>query len=416
MPASFDGAALLGLCVAAGIGLLVGAERERRKGSGPLRGAAGIRTFTVVALLGAAAQLVGEALLLAVAAAAVGLLATLAYQRSRGHDPGLTTEVALLLTCVLGGLAVPQPALAAGVGASLAALLAARERMHRFVRRVLSERELHDAILFAAAALIVLPLAPDRALGPFDAINPHTLAQLVVLVMALSALGYVAVRALGAQRGLALAGLAAGFVSSTATIHAMGRRTREQPAQAAGAVAGAALSSVATMLQLALVLGLVAPPLLQRLSLPLLLGALVAVANGVAVWRGAAHSARASDREPGARAFNLAHAAAFAALVAGVLLGVAAMTHWLGERGTLLATALAGLADAHAAAASAAALVAAGRLPVEAGVWPVLLGVSSNTLMKTAVAWWSGGTAFALRLVPGLALMLAALWLGAWWV
>lgn len=226
MPASFDGAALLGLCVAAGIGLLVGAERERRKGSGPLRGAAGIRTFTVVALLGAAAQLVGEALLLAVAAAAVGLLATLAYQRSRGHDPGLTTEVALLLTCVLGGLAVPQPALAAGVGASLAALLAARERMHRFVRRVLSERELHDAILFAAAALIVLPLAPDRALGPFDAINPHTLAQLVVLVMALSALGYVAVRALGAQRGLALAWLAAGFVSSTATIHAMGRRTR----------------------------------------------------------------------------------------------------------------------------------------------------------------------------------------------
>jgi uncharacterized membrane protein (DUF4010 family) len=111
----------------------------------------------------------------------------------------------------------------------------------------------------------------------------------------------------------------------------------------------------------------------------------------------------------------MAHAAAFAALVAGVLLGVAAMTHWLGARGTLLATALAGLADAHAAAASAAALVAAGRLPVEAGVWPVLLGVSSNTLMKAAVAWWSGGSAFALRLVPGLALMLAALWLGAWW-
>jgi uncharacterized membrane protein (DUF4010 family) len=92
----------------------------------------------------------------------------------------------------------------------------------------------------------------------------------------------------------------------------------------------------------------------------------------------------------------------------------AAMNHWLGARGTLLATTLAGLVDAHAAAAAAASLVAAGKLPADDALLPILVGVSTNTLMKAAVAWAAGGAAYAARIVPGLVLMLAGLWLGAW--
>mgnify|MGYP000499957941 CR=1 FL=1 len=47
---------LFNFCVALGIGLLVGAERERRKGEGPFRRSAGIRTFTVCTLAGFVAQ------------------------------------------------------------------------------------------------------------------------------------------------------------------------------------------------------------------------------------------------------------------------------------------------------------------------------------------------------------------------
>ena len=45
--------------VALGIGLLIGAERERRKGEGRDRDAAGIRTFAITALLGAACAEIG---------------------------------------------------------------------------------------------------------------------------------------------------------------------------------------------------------------------------------------------------------------------------------------------------------------------------------------------------------------------
>lgn len=403
---------VIGLCVALGVGLLVGAERERRKADGMQRAAAGIRTFTVSALLGAVSVLVGGNLLLAVAALTVGAGALVAYHRSQSPDPGLTTEIALLLTCLLGALAMTQPLLAAGLGTTLAILLAARQRMHQFVKSVLSEQELHDIILFLAAALIVLPLAPDRFMGPFRALNPHAIAQLIVLTMAISAAGYVAIRILGARYGLPLAGFAGGFVSSTATIHSMGERARRLPQAVTAAAAGAALSSVATMLQLALVIALVEPRLMRELLLPLALGGAVAGLYGGALLLRAVRS-EPPPCEPG-RAFNLKASATFAALISIVLLVSAATNAWGGEMGGLLGAALTGLVDAHATAAAAASLVAGHKIPIELAIWPIAIGLSTNTLVKTAVAFRAGGARYAWRVVPGLALMLLAVWFGIW--
>ena len=157
---------VLNLAVALGIGLLVGIDRERRKGEGPDRAAAGIRTFTITSLCGAVAVVVGGELLLAVVTVGVSALAALAYWRSAERDPGLTTEVTLVATVLLGGLAVHDPTFAAGLGVIVAGLLTARTAIHRFVRSVLTEDEVHDGLIFAGATLVVLPLLPDKAMGP----------------------------------------------------------------------------------------------------------------------------------------------------------------------------------------------------------------------------------------------------------
>jgi uncharacterized membrane protein (DUF4010 family) len=401
--------------VALGIGLLVGAERERRKEVGPMRGAAGIRTFVVCALLGSVSVVLGGALVLAVTAFLVGAGALVAYQRNRDQDPGMTTEFALLLTCLLGGLAIRDPILAAGVGAVLALLLASRDRLHHFVRTVLSARELSDVILFSAMALIVLPLAPDRYMGPFDALNPRAIARLIVVVMAISAFGYVAMRSLGPRYGLPLAGFAAGFVSSTATIYSMGERVSRQPGIMSAAVTGAVLSSIATIVQMTVVIGLVQTSLLTALVLPLSFGGIAACLYGLVFFlrRGSEVLNEDSADEAG-RAFDLKTAAAFAALVSFIVLLSAGLNSWLGASGMLLGAALTGLADAHATAASAASLVAANKITSEQAVVPILIGLTTNTLMKAVVAFKSGGIHYAALIVPGLVLMMAAVWLGAW--
>lgn len=415
MPIFADQSTLLGLCVALGIGLLIGAERERRKDTGPARSTAGIRTFAVAALLGAVSVMLGGGLVLAVTALTVGGGAFVAYQRTRDQDPGMTTEFALLLTCLLGGFAIRDSVLAAGVGAVLALLLAERNRIHHFVRSVLTEQELNDLILFSAMALVVLPLAPDRLMGPFDALNPRVIARLIVLVMAITALGYVAMRALGPRYGLPLAGFASGFVSSTATIYSMGERASRQESIMSGAVAGAVLSSIATIIQMTIVIGMVQPSLLTALMLPLIFGGVAAGLYGLLFFirRGAAGDGKNPDKDV-SRAFDLKTAAVFSALISLVMLVSAGLNAWLGARGMLLGAAMTGMVDAHATAASAASLVAANKISIDQAVGPILVGLTTNTLMKAVVAFKSGGARYATRIVPGLALMMIAVWLGAW--
>jgi MgtC family len=80
------------LAAALGIGLLIGTERERRKGTGPRRSAAGLRTFTLASLTGAVSVIVGGVPLLGVATAGIFGLAALAYWRGETDDPGLTRK------------------------------------------------------------------------------------------------------------------------------------------------------------------------------------------------------------------------------------------------------------------------------------------------------------------------------------
>lgn len=410
-----DRSTLLGLCVAIGIGLLVGAERERRKDTSPTRNAAGIRTFSVSALLGAVSGLLGDGLITAVTTLIVGAGALVAYQRTHAKDPGMTTEFALLLTCLLGGFAIHNPVLAAAVGVTLALLLAERNSIHHFVRNVLTARELSDIILFSAMALIVLPLAPDRYMGPLDALNPYALVRLVVLVMAISAFGYVAMRSLGARYGLPLAGFASGFVSSTATIYSMGERASRQQSVMSGAVAGALLSSVATIIQMTVVIGMVQTKLLTALMFPLIFGGVAAGGYGLVFFMTMAPVSDKKDQEINVgRAFDLKMATVFAALMGLIVLVAAGLNAWLGARGMWVGAAVTGLIDAHATAASAASLTAANKISTDQAIGPVLVGLTTNTIMKAVVAFKSGGVRYAARIVPGLVLMITAVWLGAW--
>jgi uncharacterized membrane protein (DUF4010 family) len=408
---SFVHPLVVGFLVALGVGLLIGIDRERHKGDGATRHPAGLRTFTLASLLGATAMAVGDEVLLAAMALGMVAFAGLSYWRARDGDPGLTTETALVLTTLLGGLAIKHPEFAAGLGVMVTVLLAARSTLHRFVRSVLTDDELRDLLIFAAATLVVLPLLPDQPIGPYGALNLRTVWTIVILVMAVSALGYVAVRLVGPRYGLPVAGLASGFVSSSATIGAMGTRAKDEPALLKPAVAGAVLSSVATVVQLGILIAATNMATLQALWLPLILSGAAAVLYGGAftLW---ALKQKTQKHEAQGNAFSLSTALTFAAILAVVLLVAAAAQDLFGEAGVLVAAAAAGFADTHSAAVSVAALVNDGRIKPPQTVIPVLAAFTTNTVTKMIFAVTAGGHAFALYVIPGLLLMLAAAWAG----
>ncbi|WP_029582476.1 DUF4010 domain-containing protein [Bradyrhizobium sp. URHD0069] len=403
---------LLNLAAALGIGLLIGAERERHKGGGAARSPAGIRTFSVASLAGATSVMVGGSLVLGVTILGVAALTAIAYFKSSDSDPGLTTEIALILTALLGGLSVQQPALAASIAVALAGLLAARTPLHHFVRSVLTGGEVRDALLFAGATLVVLPLLPNQVLGPYDALNPRSIWIVVILVMAISAAGYVSVRALGARFGLPVAGFASGFISSTATIGAMGTRARKSRGVITAAIAGAALSTVATIIELSLVLAATSISTLRALAIPLVCAGAAAGAYGAVFTVRALREREAADPQPG-QAFSLPVALLFALILSAMLVASAALREWFGETGVIVAAAASGFVDTHSAAIAVASLVASGKMTPADAVFPILAGFSTNTVSKIIFAWSSGSPAFAFRLIPGLVLVAAAAWAGA---
>lgn len=395
---------VVGLAVALGSGLLIGIERERRKGQGDDRQAAGMRSFAVAAFVGGLTQWLQTPGLVLSGAVFVALLGVLSHWKSRSTDPGLTTELALFTTYLIGVQSVLAPAFGGACGVGLAALLAARERLHRFATDLLTEQELHDGLLLAALGLIVLPLIPAGPLEWLAGIAPRPLAALVLLILAMQAVGHVALRWLGARGGALLAGFVGGFVSSTATIASFGSQARAQPAQIAVLAGGGGLSSAATWLQAVVLCAALSPAAALALLPVAAAGALGAATVGLLALRVRhdGHAAMAPP-EPRGSALRPREAMAVAALLGLVTAGVSQAQQWFGNAGLHLGIAIAALADAHAPVATLAALHAAHHLPAQGVLQGTLIAIAVNSVTRCVVAAISGGRAYAQRVGAALA-------------
>lgn len=410
---AFDQGLLVGFTAALGSGLLIGIERERRKGFGTQRAFAGVRTFTLASLLGATAAYVDQPLLSFAGALLVVTLSVLEQWRLRKRDPGITTELALFLTYLLGLIALTNPVACASGAIVVAGLLAARRALHHFSVEILTEAELRDALLFAACALIILPLLPESPSPWLAGGSPRRLFALVVTFMGLQSAGHIALRLAGPRLGLSVSGLVSGFISSTGTIASLGSRARSDPQLLSACVSGALFSTVATVILLAIVVAAVHPPALAILAPSLTASLLVVLAAaGLSLWF--QRDKTVPERTPG-RPFNLLQAIGFAAILAGVTAGTGLIDASYGSAGASVAAGVAGVFDVHAATASAVSLVAKGALDPQSVVLPVLVAFSTNTGSKLVAAFVGGGARYGMEVGAGLVCVAAAAWAPVLW-
>ncbi len=394
---------------ALGAGLLIGIERERRKGRGADRQFAGVRTFTMASMMGGVAQSLAQPWLVLLGGLLILVLSAIGYARDRSDDPGITTELALFVTYLLGVLAIGEPRFAAAAAVVVATLLFARQGLHRFSTELLTPTELRDALLLGGAALVVLPMIPSTPLPWLGGLDPRRLWALAVLFMAIQGLGHVALRAFGPRLGLAFSGLMSGFVSSTATTGALGARARETPVLLPSCVAGALFSTCATALQLMLIVATIHPASFVILRAPLF--AMLA-ASLLCAWLALMRQRERAAQVPTAgHAFNLATSLGFAALLAGVTAAVGLIERHHGLAGAGIGIALAGFADAHSATTSALSLAHSGAIaPADAGRC-VLLAVTTNTVSKILFAFGAGGARYGVPSSAGLIVITGAAWL-----
>jgi len=385
--------------VALGIGLLIGLEREYSRGHKvrqPTREAAGIRTFAFVALEGnlltwLPADVTDWAILLGLAF--TGLIALLSYRRtSKGTeaDKGITSEVVLVTTYILGVLTGIGYIIQAGIIAVIVFfLLRFKHLLHRFSRN-LSEMDLRQAMQFLVISVVVLPILPNQPFGPYASFNPFHIWLIVVLISGIGFAGYAAIKALDQRAGLSATGLLGGLASSTAVTLAMSRMSRTNPNMGASCVSAIVLACGVMFPRVLVFAVFLDPAVAMQLLAPILLISAFTAMFVVLIWRKEGqHHQTDAGYAPEINPLSMRMAIAFGLFYAVVeLLSRMAEAHF-GQGGIMSVAAVSGLGDVDAISLSLLKMSREG-LAVALTAQAMLLASAANSLVKLGM-----GLAFA---------------------
>ena len=395
------------LGIALGLGLLVGLQRE--SAASPL---AGVRTFPLVTVLGTVCGLLSQAFGALILAAGIIALTVIIYigkiiEMSKGHaDPGITTEVALLLMFAVGAyLVVGDRAAAIAIGGGAAVLLHFKGELHGAVAR-LGAGDLKAVMQFALISLVILPVLPNRTYGPFAVLNPRNIWWMVVLIVGINLGGYIAYKFLGQRAGIVLGGILGGMVSSTATTVSYAKRAAAAPGAIGPAAIVIMIASTVVFARLLLEIATVAPAFLPAAA-PWLVALLILSAVGsFALWlrSGKDHDEMPEQENPS----ELKSALLFGLIYAVVLFVAAAVKELYGNRGLYVVAALSGLTDVDAITLSTAQLVNAGRLNADDGWRLVVVAAISNLIFKAGAVAALGRRRLFFRILPAYGVVIVA--------
>ncbi len=405
------------LLIALALGFLIGLERGWSKRElEPGRRIAGIRTFGLIGLLGALTMVLARESNLWVIALSFGGLGVLVaavthVEAQRTGEYGITTEVAVFIAFVLGALVMtPHVKLAAAAAVITAVILGTKPVLHAWIRRLAPE-EIHAVFKLLLISVVLLPVLPDRTFDPWDALNPYEIWWMVVLISAISFLGYFAIKIAGPGRGVLLTGLLGGLVSSTAVTLNLSRLSHLQSEAPRLLAAGIVIASTTMFLRVVLVAAVLRPPLAGVLFLPLLAMTLLGYVS--AWWLMRRETARTGPRIQLRNPFELNTALGFGLFLAFILWLTQVLRREIGEMGIYLTAALSGLTDVDAITLSLARLAQDPAL-LDTAALGILLAALVNTAVKGAIAAVLGGRRlgilvggiFALQAVLGVVVFL----------
>lgn len=384
------------LAVALAIGLLIGLERGwRTRDESDHQRTAGLRTFALAGLLGGICGLVSVVsspiVLAAGLLAFTGVLGTFSYLEATSEQNfSVTGVVAGILTFMLGAYAtIGNETVAVASAVAMAILLALREPLHSWVQRV-TWPEIRSVLVLLAMSFLLLPILPNRPIDPWQIINPAEIWLLAILIATVSFAGYIAVHVFGDQKGIAVAAVAGGLASSTATTLSFARLAREHEQSRSLLAGGILMSGVTMLLRILVLVGVLKQELLGAIFWPILAAVIVTlIGASILLWSASgavADPPQLQIKNP----FELATVFQLAALIALILLVAKALAGLAGTTGLFLLAAASGIADVDALTLSMTRLAGVQVVVGDAGT-AILIAASVNTASKAGLAAFVGG-------------------------
>lgn len=398
------------IVVSAALGALIGLIRQwGEQADDQPGGFAGVRTHTFWAVLGCLGAFANEAhapfaFVAVLLLVSVHLIAQRAKVGGRPAAPGSTSLAGAMLTIFCGALTFwDETKSAIVVAATTMVIVGIKRPLHSWTRAI-TEKDIHATLQFVAISGVILPLVPNRDLGPYGGFNPYSTWLMVVLISGLGFAGYVAMRIVGPRAGILLISVLGGIASSTATTLAFSRRSREEP-QLAEHYALAVVAACTVMLPRVLVAtGLVNRDFALTLVAPFALMAIpgITYAAWIALRRHPRH--QDGDTPRVGNPLSLSTAIKFATLYTIIGFAVNAIRAEGWTRGLLPLSFVSGLTDMDAISLSMARDYRGDSEAAAIVSRAVVLAAVSNTLLKGGMAMTLGSRGMK----PRIALVLGA--------
>jgi len=397
------------------VGLLIGAQREAAGGDRH----PGLRDFVLVALAGGICGVLDLPWLdAATLLSTVGLFAVLHYE-DRAHRNGITTELAAAAVFLLAVLAASWKVhfampLAIGTAIIAAVFLEARDRLHKLVRETITEAEFNATLGFVALVLVVYPLLPVGAYGPYSFFQPRQVWLFVILISSISYVGYFFEKFLGEEKGLIYTSILGGVASTTAATMHFAKMDKERPGETIGLWRAFVIANSVQFPRALLIVALVNTDLAILLALPMVVMTLCGVALAEVLRRWPHKHTTAPALAPG-NPFRLMPALKFGALFTAVVFVSKAASARLGTGAFLATSLLGGLVDVSTVIAPAADLLRVHQLSLVSAGIAVLLALASNAFLKVVLAALSGTLRFAMLVLASFVFWAVA-GVATWWI
>ena len=399
------------------LGFAVGMQRSityLQEGERPF---AGSRTFALIALAGWMAGWISQhsPAVLPVAAAGIFVLVALAYyfKAAKEGRRGMTTQIAAVVTFFLGVMVWYRwVEYAVFIAVLVIVLLEIKPRLRRLESHI-SPTDIQAVVLLLAMTFVVLPILPDRLIGPLHLFNPYQTWLMAIIIAAISFIGYVAIKLFGQKYGLYLTGAAGGLISSTAVSITLSKMYRGQPRLINNYAGGIAIACTFMYFRV-LFEAFVVHPHLAWLLLPAFSGA--GVTGLLIVWWFYRHSPSAQiDLENSTIAKNplqLSEAIKFGILFGLVFGAITFVKSRYGDMGVYLVSFFSGLTDVDAITLSLSELAKSGKLAEFASMTGIVIASITNSLVKLGITFWLGGARLGWRLAWFFAVTLGAMTAG----
>jgi uncharacterized membrane protein (DUF4010 family) len=385
---------LLHIGLATALGLLVGLQREWA-GQHP----AG-RTFTLITLFGALTGLLSRDLGQVPLAGGFLVLGTLVITMRLGPAArgGVTSMVATAVMFCVGAMCMRDLAGAAVVVTGITTVLLEWKHPLRRIIAKTSKEDMQAAVRLILIGMVILPVLPNEAWGPYGVLNPFRIWLMVVLIVGISLAAWVTQRLFGQRSSTAVAGLLGGVISSTATTVGIAKQSKLGDTSPGASAAVVMIASTVVIARVLFEILVVARGILPTLAPPLLV-----VFGWLAILSFASffiYCRKPVEASVSHAPSNLRTAAIFGTLYAGVLLAVAAAREYVGDSGLYVVAALSGLTDMDAITLSTAQLVEQGDIEPTIGWRLIISGLVSNLVFKTMLVSSLGGRTMLLRVLP----------------